>query len=152
MTLCYNHSAAQISAGCCRNTHRSTIVVSASKLAMAVAILAVDGKVVNNLGKAINSCADRGLQVAINRYAYRTFPFPLPRHTAVIGSTHVLTPRSEGRRASHTHFSRQALCQPTRSIIYVINACVGHDLSSSSSPAALSVSLPLIHTPRSPMP
>ena len=42
---------------------------------MAVAIAAVDSEMVDNLRKAIDDCADCGLQVASKWYA---FPLPLP--------------------------------------------------------------------------
>jgi len=44
---------------------------------MAATVVTVDGEMIDNLRKAIDDCADRGLQVASKWYACRPFPsFP----------------------------------------------------------------------------
>ena len=105
---------------------------------MAATIVTVDGEMVDYLRKAIDDCADRGLQVASKWYACRSFPSlppSLPAHAATrsryrLIHTHVLTPRSEGRRASRIRLSRQASRQPTRRpILPIVDARARHGLS-----------------------
>lgn len=56
---------------------------------MAATIVTVDGEMVDNLRKAIDDCADRGLQVASKWYACRPFPSLPP---SLRPSQHMLPP------------------------------------------------------------
>ena len=61
-------------------------------------------------------------------------PVTLATAPVIIESTHVLTPRSEGRRASRIRFSRQASHdQPTRPIVHIVDTRAGHGRSPPSS-------------------
>ena len=68
----------------CVGTHAIRLLSSQYlKLTMAVTIVAVDGKMVNNLRKSIDDCADCGLQVAFKWHACCPFPSLPPNYISV---------------------------------------------------------------------
>jgi len=61
---------------------------------MAATVVTVDGEMIDNLRKAIDDCADRGLQVASKWYACRPFPSIHPTQSHLLPLPLLLNPHT----------------------------------------------------------